>query len=661
MSKIIKLLNLKLTNFKGIKSFELKPNGQNIIVFGDNATGKTTLFDAFVWLLFDKDSHNQKDFSIKTMVDGKVQHNLNHEVEAEFLVDNQILTLKKVFTEKWTKKRGSVAKEFTGHTTDYFINGVPRKKKEYTDKVDEIVDEDVFKLLTSPSYFNEQLHWKERRATLLSIAGDISDEDVISSNKNLTKLSEILGKRSIDDHKKVIAAQRKTINDELERIPIRIDEINRNMPNVEGLSQSAIKTLIDKLNAEIDEKNAKISDLRNGGGVNELKMQISDIDLMISKVRNEHEQQGQTEVYKLQAKVQEEESNVRLLNAEIENQKYLIELKKDKISELEKQANKKRKEWSDVNESTFEHEQECICPTCGQDLPQEQLDEARDKALNNFNRTKAETLEKIIKEGKSIKAQQLELIEQVEILERDLIKAQDQLEVKKADLEKIQTKLKEVQQEVKPIESNTTYMHLVGQKQELNEKIASILTDNQVAIKGVETEIIELKTKLLTAQENLAKLNTLEKSKERISELEAQEKSLAVEFERLEEELYLAEEFIRTKVNMLTDKINSKFKYARFKLFEEQINGGLTEVCETTYKGVPYSSGLNNAARINVGLDIINTLSKNYGVQAPIFIDNAESVTSLIDIESQIISLIVSEKDKELRVETKSISESEVA
>lgn len=657
----IKLLNLKLTNFKGVKSFELKANGRDINVFGDNATGKTTLFDAFVWLLFDKDSQNQKDFGIKTLVDGKVQHNLNHEVEATLLIDSQELTLKKVFTEKWTKKRGSITKEFTGHKTDHYIDGVPSKKKEYTDKVDEIVEEEIFKLLTSPSYFNEQLHWKERRETLIGIAGDVTDADVIKSNKNLNKLSGILGKRSIDEQKRVIFAKRKEINEELERIPVRIDEINRGLPDVDGLDKSAIETLVDDLNTQINKKNAKVSDLKNGSIINDLKRKISDIDLKISQVKNDHEQQEQDQVYKLQAKQQEEESNINILKNELENQEHLIEMNRDRIKRLKEDADRKREEWKIINARSFEHKAECTCPTCGQDLPEEQLEEARERALQSFNQTKADSLETIATQGKSINEDQKDLTVRIEGLEKDLTEIKGQLAIKQADLDKVQRKLKDARDNVKPIESNAEYMKLIQEKQTLNNKIVTILNDNRTAIKGVEVEIDELKAKLSIAQENLAKLNASANLNKRISELEQQEKDLAREFEEQEEQLYLIEEFIRTKVNMLTEKINSKFKYARFKLFEEQINGGLTEVCETTFEGVPYSSGLNNAAKINVGLDIINTLSGHYGVQAPIFIDNAESVTDLINIDSQLISLVVSENDKELRVETDSAKESEVA
>src|SRR5690625_1253859 len=203
---VIKLIELRLRNFKGIRDFVLKADGESVSVFGDNATGKTTLFDSFVWQLFDKDSQNKSNFDIKTLDEhNNVIHGLEHEVEGVFDINDRRVTLKKVYTEKWTKKRGSVEQEFTGHTTDYYIDGVPTKKKEYTDFIANLVDEDVFKLLTSPTYFNEQLHWEKRRETLLQVCGDVSDEDVIASSTALAKLPAILNGRSIDDHRKVIA------------------------------------------------------------------------------------------------------------------------------------------------------------------------------------------------------------------------------------------------------------------------------------------------------------------------------------------------------------------------------------------------------------------------------------------------------------------------
>src|SRR5690606_2110005 len=191
--------------FKGIRNFELNTQEKDVNVFGDNAAGKTTLADAFMWLLFDKDSSNRKDFQIKTLKpDGEPEHGLEHIVEAILeLEDRQQIALKKVFQEKWQKKRGSATAEFTGHTTNHFVDGVPVQKKEYDARIAEIADENIFRLLTDPRYFNEVLHWTDRRKLLLEVCGDVSDEEVISSQKALNALKDILGNRTIEQQRKI--------------------------------------------------------------------------------------------------------------------------------------------------------------------------------------------------------------------------------------------------------------------------------------------------------------------------------------------------------------------------------------------------------------------------------------------------------------------------
>lgn len=653
----IKLLNLKLVNFKGVKEFELQADGEDIKVFGDNATGKTTVFDSFVWLLFGKDSQNSTQFEIKTLRDGKPIHKLNHEVEATLLVDGQELTLKKVFKEKWTKKRGSATESFSGHTTNYYIDGVPSKKKEYEGKISEIVDEEVFKLLTNPAYFNEQLKWQDRRKTLLEIAGDVTDEEVIASNESLAKLTEILGNRSIDDHKKVIASKRKEINQELERIPIRIDEINRNLPDVNGLDKQTIETKLNDLSKQIDAKNDEINSIKNGSEVNEIKKQISDIELQIANVHNEHTQNEQQELFKLKTRLQEEESNLIVLRNDLKAKEQQKQINESRIKDFEKQMNELRNKWMEVNGEEFDHESNCTCPTCKQDLPVEQIEEVKQR----FNLNKANELESINEKGIELKNKVDELKQINERIQSEIDKTTEIGKEKAKEVEQLKGKIEKAESEVTPVEENEQYIKLQEEKEALEQKIEVLQQSVDESVQKVQQEVTLLKEQQNALQMDLSKLQQSEQSLERISELEAQERQLAQEFEELEHQLYLTEEFIRTKVDLLEEKINSKFKYARFKLFEQQINGGLKEVCETTYEGVPYSGGLNNAARINVGLDIINTLSRHYGVSAPIFVDNAESVTRLIDIDAQVISLVVSEDDKELRIETDSAKESEVA
>ncbi|MFH1743771.1 MAG: ATP-binding protein, partial [bacterium] len=159
----MRLLGLYIQNFKGIKGFMFEPNGKNANLYGDNATGKTTIADAFSWLLFGKDSAGQAVFAIKPLdADNNEIHNLETSVEGKFEIQGKTVALRKVFKEKWTKPRGKAKAEFSGHTTDHYVDGVPVTAGEYKQRVGEIGDEELFKILTDPSYFNEGLHWEKR-------------------------------------------------------------------------------------------------------------------------------------------------------------------------------------------------------------------------------------------------------------------------------------------------------------------------------------------------------------------------------------------------------------------------------------------------------------------------------------------------------------------
>ncbi|WP_260631116.1 AAA family ATPase [Bacillus sp. S/N-304-OC-R1] len=650
--KELKLLNLNLRNFKGVQQFTLDASGQNVKVFGDNATGKTTIFDAFVWLLFDKDSQNKKDFSLKTLdVSGKEKHMLEHEVEGIFSLDGKKIALRKVYMEKWTRKRGSATDEFSGHTTDYFIDGVPSKLKDYKSLVDSIVQEDIFKLLTSPSFFNEQIKKDERRKTLMEICGDLSDEEVIASDNSLSSIPSILAGRTIENHRKVIAARRSEINKELDKIPVRIDEIRRGLPELDGLNKDSLRAEISKLNAEIDEMMSQISSIRNGKAISDKEKAIQEIEIELMKIKRDHDSDSKEQLYQLKARVQEEQSNMSILTAKLESNKNSQSFNNEQIKKVENNLVLLRQKWQEVNTQEFNHNDQCECPACGQALPEEHVSAAREKAISQFNLRRAKKLEEINVNGKKMAEEKQVIVEQGEKLTAEFEKLNGQIVDKQELLEKLNVQLKQQENLVTDILDNPAYVSKLQEKQGIEAEIKQLREMSEVAIQDIQLEIIQLKQSRDQLQGEVGKFVLAEQSENRIRDLEMQEKELAAEFEKLEHELYLTEEFIRTKVNLLTEKINSKFKYARFKLFEQQINGGLTEVCETLYEGVPYSSGLNNAAKINVGLDIINTLSEHYGFFAPIFIDNSEAVTKLIETKAQTISLVVSEKDKQLRVE----------
>ncbi|MCM2675602.1 AAA family ATPase [Alkalicoccobacillus plakortidis] len=652
MNKQMKLVSLTLTNFKGVKSFSLKADGQDTKAYGDNATGKTTVFDAFLWILFGKDSQNRTDFQIKTVTqDGKEVHGLSHEVEAVFLVDDTKLSLKKVYAEKWTKKRGAAHKEFTGHTTDYFIDEVPSKKKEYELKVSSIVDEDVFKLLTSPAYFNDHLKWQKRREILLEVSGDVSDEEVIASNKDLATLPQFLNNRSIEDHRKVIASKRSEINKELDKIPVRIDEVKRALPDVSGLNEADIKVDIASTKSKIEDKEAEISRIKNGTEVSVKEKEIREIEMQLMDLKNDHQQKNfakvnekRSEYYKAEESLDEAKRLLKQKQTEYDSEKSKIDRLNESIKEL-------REEWSHVNSKTFDFTGDTDCPSCGQVLPLDKLQSAKEKAQANFNRHKSDRLEAINVEGKEKAAQVEQIKEKQNGYESYLATLTNEIDQKKEAVQALDKEIQDLKAGTSSLEDDPAYKDKLKESQVIKESIENLRSSTKESLEKAKHEIAKLRYKLSEVLEaDLSKFNTVNQSKERIDQLLDQEKKLAGEYEKLEHELYLTEEFIRSKVELLEEKINSKFEFARFKLFDQQINDGLRETCETLFKGVPYSGGLNNAARINVGLDIINTLSKHYGLSAPIFVDNAEAVTKLIDVDSQVISLVVSEGDKELRV-----------
>ena len=203
---------------------------------------------------------------------------------------------------------------------------------------------------------------------------------------------------------------------------------------------------------------------------------------------------------------------------------------------------------------------------------------------------------------------------------------------------------------VKPdVNSDAEYMQLLTQQYELREKLANLdatIVDEEAAL---SRKISELNQEIAVAINNMATSESASQAKARVKELEERQLELRRDFDVVLDQQVLVEEFMMAKVEALESVVADKFKLARFKLFEQQVNGGIKECCETLYRDVPYSS-MNNAARINVGLDIINTLTAHYKLSAPVFIDNAEAVTQFIDCDSQVIRLVVSSNHRKLTV-----------
>ena len=633
----MKLTKLELLNFKGLKSFTINLNG-DVVIRGDNATGKTTVFDSVCWLLFGKDSLDRADFEIKTLDGGEPIHKVNHEVTATFTLDEGgTVELKRVYREKYSSPRGGDI-TLTGHTTDYFVDGVPKKEKEYKEIVNTLIDESIFKLITNPLYFNETYSWQNRRKLLLEMCGDIDDICVINSRDDLRRLTELLEGRTVDDHRKVVAAKKTAINKELDMIPVRIDEAMRNKPETVSDKEKLIRD-IETLSAGIDEVEKQKAIIQNGFSSAEKESKIRDINRQLevqsSKVLSDYHKQKQ------RLRDEYEASLTKLKMVEVDRDRCA-----DRRDELNKEIERESKriatlqsEFDTFNAQQFNKES---CPTCGQALPADKQAELEAE----FNTNKSKKLEEwkgLIESAVKLKAnyeeQQEIMVSKIDSLTTEASQYNDSYNVK----------FKEYEAYSKPnLEDDPVYADLKAQLflLEIDDEPGAEAEE----LAKLDEELSSMKSKKAGLETELNKFKLIDDINHRILELENQQQKLVAEKNALDEAAFLMDEFIKAKVNMLEENINSRFKLARFKMFNVMLNGNVEECCETTYKGVPYRS-MNNAARINVGLDIINALTSYYKVNAPVFIDNAEAVTEFVPVNSQTIKLIVDESKPQLTVE----------
>lgn len=651
----IKLKTLELHNFKGIKDFKID-FGSVTNIKGANGLGKSTIMDSFMWLLFDKDSKDRKNFEIKTIdKSGEVIHGLEHSVTGTLEVDCHDITLGKIYKEKWTKKRGMATKEFTGHETLYSINEVPVKKKEFEEKIKEILDEKIFKLVTNPNYF-ANLKWQEQRTIIQEIIGDINDDSVINYNSNLKAL-EGRYEDSVDNYRVRTKATIKKLNDKIKQIPFRIDECNNSIVDQDFKALENQKLSIEKEIESIDEQ---LQDASKGNEIlmqhkqhlYELKQEYQDklnhAKIVAKNPLHSLERELQDHRYKVQEIAYEINSLERdKRNLEEEN-KLLVR----NIDTTEENVQELRNRFTEVNNRKFELDSRAtICPTCNREL--ENSEEIIRELEEKFNLNKAKDKESINQKGQSLNKK----------IEEFKLKINDN-KSKLFDIEKVlkelnSNKLQE-EQEVKRIEEKiNNFNDLLDSEIQFEGKVQleNEIEDTKKDIENFNIEDnSELKDRKRKLQFDLNEVNKLlaskdnnEKLKDRIKELGEEERELSNKVAELEGQLFLCEEFVRTKGELSEGLINKKFNNISFKLFNNLINGGLEETCEILIDGVPYSNA-NTASQINAGIEVINTLSEHYGVTAPIFIDNREAVNKIVSTESQVINLIVT-NDKELIVE----------
>ena len=627
----MKLQSLKLTNFQaGNEHFEF--NGEDMNVFADNGVGKTRLASSFSWLLFGKDSLNKSDFPILPIdTDGdRITDITEAEVEGVLVFDELTVTLRKVFKEKWTKNRKTKKLVYSGNEVEYFVDDVPVKKGQYEDQVYELISEDKFKLLTNPRYFNEVLHWQSRREMLEQLQR-VTPEEVIATDPKFAALEGI----DLDGRRKLLKAKVTEVDKELDGIPLRIDEANKNLPEVNG-SPTAIQSELTELREQRTKKQQELVTLESGGSVAQERKELAEVESQIIEEQSKVSQGANAKMADLKIQFDDIKATIERNQESIVSKETVIKSENEKLDRF-------REEWKEIKPSQFTHNEDCNCPTCHQQLPQEQIDEAITVARESFNKRKADKLAYIDESARAVKKSVEELMAGVENARINI-----------GELQEIRDKLAMEHDALRntPEDRNVKLESLETQKRNIEREIEGLKGDNSESIRTIEGDVETIALNIYGLESQVAQIHQRETGLERVRDLTAKQKELGAELDSLVEQVDLLDKFAHTKALMLEDRVNGMFRHVKYRMFETQVNGDLSETCDALYQGIQAGKGLNNGACQNAGLDVINVFSESLNIEAPIFIDNAESVTDILPTRGQQIRLYVSEVDKVLRYES---------
>lgn len=651
MKQVI-LKSLSLCNFKGEKERTTNFNADVTTISGGNGMGKSRHFDAFIWLLFGKDTQDRKDYEVKTRVNGEELHNVECSVSGVIVVDGEEITLKRAFVEDWVKPRGQVERVFKGNHTECWWNETPVNVGEYTKRIEAIIDSSLFKMITNPAFF-VNMGWKLQREQLFQLAGTITDAEIASQKPEFAALLDKVSGKSLADFKAELSARKKRLKDELAQIQPRIDQTHKMKPENEDFH--AIEVEIENIDKEIAEIDKAIADVtaairrqyeaeqNKQNRVNALKSECQQIIFDAKTKAQDAAFEANATRRTLENKVKDKEREIEQVRKDINAGRVEMENNQREIDRIKDEQDKLRSDWFAENEKSYNGE--TTCPHCGQDLPEDMVAKAREVFAN----AQLDKCNAISSKGK-------QLGEKVAELEAKIADNQKFIDEATSNLDTLNGELDTLKNEwfaIPVVDAAAVVPELipewVAKQKEIADLEATIVTDNSgVNTTELQNQKADLNKKRGELVARLAKRDTIARCEKEIADLEAKGKTLAQQIADAEREEYTVEQFTKTKVEECENRINAMFKFVSFRLFDYTIEGNPVETCIATVGGVPYGSA-NTASKMNAGLDIINTLCKFYGVCAPIFIDNRESVNELVETESQIINLVVN-RDKFLTI-----------
>lgn len=646
MKKII-LNRLSLKHFKGLETFKFEPLGNNATVSGQNGSGKTTLADALLWLLFGKDTRGAKLNPKPLDQNNDELLGLEPTVEAELIINDTMVTLKRVQEEKWNTPRGQLEKVRGNDTTKYTIDGVPKMEKEWKAYLETIGAENILQMLFDSTYFMK-MNWKNRREILVNMTG-LTDEEIIAKDPALKAIEKIIKEHTIDDYRKVLASRKKEIKRKIDGLPARIQEVTemfaKAKADIGDHSADEIQEQVFEYEADVSELQSKLNAIAAGNAALDHQEELSNLKIKLAEAQSAYLSSTNMETRSLQDDLNKQQrivNEIRSLLAETEHKKSIISTQINELAVfIENHLNK----YYALRDQKFDEHQK-ICPTCAQELPDDQVK----TMVATFQQKNSQKQEENVAQGKAAKARknaaETELVE----IENDYKRLSQRLVEAEETLNKINAELVFIESSTQKFEDTDPYKKIQDQIKIVQQKILNATTDTASEEQELKEQIRQKRQLIAEAQAKFQRLASLSDYENRIDELKKEDAALKTQNQDVERELFLLDEFTRKKVSYLEESINSKFELVKFKLFNILKNGGLEEVCEATYNGIEYGTSLNTGARINCDLDIINTLSKEFGLRVPVFVDNTESVNDLHPINSQMIELRVT-KNKNLKVE----------
>lgn len=686
----VEIKKMELRNFKGIKELTLELTHSNTIA-GANATGKTSVFDAFTWCLFGKDHADRTDtgrgsFAVKTLDrEGKAIEKLEHEVTLTLDIDGRETRLTRRLSENWVKKTKAKEPVFEGNTTTYIWNDVEVKAGEYNRRIEtEIAPLGIFKMMTNPHHFSS-LAWQDQLAELARLVGDVSLEDVAEQD---VRYKGILAKMSPND---TLAIMRESNRQSRTRLKKRLDEIQ---PLIAGIKEGTPQAPdYAALEAERIEKKTELDGmLAAQNSISERENQRFETLKQLEQTKAGYRlEQQQIETKKLQANnnliatqrqilaAQQEKVNAaRDAIKQAEQRIAMRERDRETGGEIAQSLNAHQqareqllKEWQEENERTFVATENDMCPftnlRCNDPTRLGMIMDDTNRARQEFNAAKIRRLDSIEARGKAEKEAIQRLTAQIQQMAEENAKADESdrrlIEEKQAEVYEAENaqklssiRISEPATQLTPEQKKAIpeWVELEGKIAETDRAIAKLQqlyaeVDNiDMGESTTTSKIKDLQQRLEEIAAELGKKAIIETNEKRIAQLEDEEMAITQQLADLEMDDEAMRDLEEAQIREIGERANKLCRFVKFNTCDHQINGEPVRTCYATVDGVRYGD-LNSAMQTNAGLDIINAMAKVNGISLPIFIDNAEGVNTLEPTEAQTIRLAVS-KDKQLTI-----------